>query len=150
MEPVKDLALKIIYNLQPEHIKNIKSYVGFLELSCEVVEEACQRLKKSYLRISSDYKKHLAVDLMTYLIDKLKMDGLITSELFDVIKNIIEKLDISNIFDIIDDIIDIWNNIDIYTSKLCFCMSKKKKKIVRKLKNITFEDINSIDKITQV
>lgn len=149
MEPVKDLALKIIYNLKPEHIKNIKSYVGFLETSCEVVEEACQRLKKSYIKISSEYKKHLAVDLLTYLMDKLKMDGLITSELFDVIKNIIEKLDITNIFDIIDDIVSIWNNINIYTSKLCPCIGKKKKAI-RNLKNVKFDGDNSVDKITQV
>ena len=74
------------------------------------------------------------------------MDGLITSELFNVIKNIIENLDITNIFDIIDDIIGIWNNINVYTFKKFFCLGKKKKAI-RKLKNIKFD---SVDKFTQV
>lgn len=135
MEPVKELAIKIIHNLNSEHVKNIKSYIGLIEMSCDIVEEAYQRIKSKTFKISSQYKKQLALEICLYLLKKLEDNGLIEKDLSNKIKSFIDITDTDSIGDIIDDIIGIWNDIKVTTLKFLPCINPKKKTI-RKLENI--------------
>tara|TARA_Y100000114_G_C11556756_1_gene229858 strand:- start:7 stop:465 length:459 start_codon:yes stop_codon:yes gene_type:complete len=152
MEPVKELSLKIIHKLNPEHVKKIKSYIGFIELSCDIVEEAYQRIKSKQFKINSEYKKNLALDLSLHLLRKLVDDGLIDQELKNKIENFISETDDQILKNIIDDIIGIWNDIKVTTLKFFPCI-KPNKRTIRKLEGINVQDtgiINDDFKMTNI
>ena len=46
MEPLKQYALDILSNISSKEIRNIKSYLGLVEISCQIAEETCQRAKE--------------------------------------------------------------------------------------------------------
>lgn len=118
MEPIKDLALKIIENIEVDHIKDIKSYVGFIEFTCEIVEEVYRRSK---VKISSENKKKLAIELNSFVLDKLIRLELIGN---DLAKNINYIIDNTNFGGIIDDVVNIWKR-----KKHIFCPCIKSKTI---------------------
>jgi hypothetical protein len=143
MEPVKELSIKIIQNLSPGHIKNIKSHIGFLEMCCDIVEEAYQRLKSNHFKISSEYKKNLALNLTSHLLKKLSDEELVDKEIIIKIRSFVDQVNIEMVSDIIDDIIGIWNDVKVTTLKFCPCLNIRKKSI-RKLEDIKIDN-SSID-----
>lgn len=136
MEPVKELSLKIIQNLNPEHVNNIKSYIGFIELCCDIVEEAYQRIKTKQFKINSEYKKNLALDISVNLLKKLIDDGLLDRDLADKIESFITSTDDNILRNIIDDIVGIWNDVKVVTLKFLPCINPRKRTIRK------FEAIN--------
>lgn len=135
MDTIKTIAYSLIHNLKPENIKPIKSYVGFLELSCDIVEEIYQRFKKTFIKITSTDKKSLAIEITQFLLLKLTTDNLISDTLANKIQNIIENEDVSAISDVIDDVIEIWNDSKTTTLRFCNCFSNRSRKI-RKFEHI--------------
>jgi hypothetical protein len=135
MDPVKELALKIVQNLEPDNVKNIKSFVGFMELCCDIVEEACERIKTKKFKIKSAYKKELALEITLNLLKKLKNDRLIDGGFADKLQKFISETDLNNLGNFIDDIVSIWNDIKVTTLKFLPCLNMCRKSI-RKLENV--------------
>ena len=146
MDPIKTLALDLLNQLKPEDIKKIKSHIGLLELTCDIVEEAYQRLKKSQLKIDSRYKKQLALDLSVHVLDFLVKKQLIDNSLADNIKKLLKIEDINKISDLIDDIIGIWNDAKYYTFRFCSCL-KSSKRSIRKLEHLKVQHVKNKDTV---
>lgn len=124
MDPFKTLAFDIIDKLNANDLKDINSYLGFINLSCKVVEETT---KKSKIKINPEYKRQLAIDISEHLCDKLLKDKVISQELGYIIKDIIENTSYEDIKNIIDDIIGIWKDVKKKASIFCPCLKKKNK-----------------------
>ena len=137
MDPIKEMAMNIVHNLKPENINNIKSHIGFIEICCDIVEEAYQRLKSSKLKISSNYKKNLAVDISSFVLDKLLTDNIIDDKLTKEIQDILENTNIERFSAIIDDVVTIWNDVKVTTLNLCPCLNFGRKRKIRKLENVS-------------
>jgi len=140
MDPVKEMALSLAKRLNSSDIKEIKSHIGLLELTCDIVEEAIQRLKNSQLNFDSRYKKQLAIDLSTHILEILVTKNLINQSLESNIRQLLKLENINQISDLIDDIISIWNDAKYYTFRFCQCL-RINKRSVRKLEHIKIQPV---------
>lgn len=135
MEPLRQFALDLMSNLESKDIKEIKSYVGLVELSCDIVEETCQRAKKAGIMSDSNYKKQLSMDILGDLFNRLNELGLVNEKL----NNIINNINLEEIEDLVDDIISIWNDAKTITLKLCYGNKRK----IRKYQHLQIKKKNS-------
>mgnify|MGYP000091142524 CR=1 FL=1 len=150
MDPVKDLALLLVNDLIGEDFKKIKSHIGLLELACDITEETTMRLKKSNLKITPEYKKELAIILSHYILAKLVDSNLIDEGIAGDIEELLNTDSLEKISNIIDDIINIWNDAKTMTINLCYCLGKNKKRVVRKFEHLQPKDMASRLHITSV
>ena len=67
--PVKTISTKILNNMSEKDFRGVKSYIGVVETSCTIVEEAYKRINRA---ASNADKKDTAIHLVGPIIEKLK------------------------------------------------------------------------------
>ena len=102
-------GLGILDNMEEKDFRAIKSGIGLVELSCTIVEESYNRLKKASLSINNQTaapwkikgieKKETAVLLLTPLLQKIKEN---------IENSIIDFLSRESTEDTIDDLVVTW------------------------------------------
>jgi hypothetical protein len=145
-DPIEILALSLVNSLKKSDIKNIKSPVGVLELACDIVEETYQRSKKIYVKLSPEYKKKLAINILKLLGKKLLELKIIDTEIYNGLEMFADEKNIDLTYNLIDDIISIWNDVKTVSLKLCGCF-KTKKKVLRKFEHLENESFISTSSV---
>lgn len=102
--PVKTISNKILNNMSEKDFRGVKSYIGVVETSCTIVEEAYKRINRA---ASNADKKDTAIHLVGPIIEKLKEKKLLTDELETKIKVQLERQEVD---DVVDDIVLGWKD----------------------------------------
>ena len=133
--PVKTVSSKILNNMSEKDFRGVKSYIGVVETSCTIVEEAYKRINRA---ASNADKKDTAIHLVGPIIEKLKEKKLLTDELETKIKVQLERQEID---DVVDDIVLGWKdraeqvrNACLFIEKLVRLFDKKETRL-RKVKH---------------
>ena len=133
--PVKTVSNKILNNMSEKDFRGVKSYIGVVETSCTIVEEAYKRINRA---ASNADKKDTAIHLVGPIIEKLKEKKLLTDELETKIKVQLERQEID---DVVDDIVLGWKdraeqvrNACLFIEKLVRLFDKKETRL-RKVKH---------------
>tara|TARA_R110001592_G_scaffold355744_1_gene656727 strand:- start:234 stop:647 length:414 start_codon:yes stop_codon:yes gene_type:complete len=116
--PVKTVSKKILSNMTEKDFRGVKSYIGVVETSCTLVEEAYKRINKAASNLD---KKNTAIDLIEPIMGKLKGSNLITEELE---KKIIDQLSRHEVDDVIDDIVLGWKDRAEQVKNACLFIGK--------------------------
>ena len=98
--PIKAISDKILNNMSDKDFRGVKSYIGVVETSCTIVEEAYKRINKA---ASNADKKNTAIHLVGPVIEKLKEKNLLTDELEIKIKTQLERQEVDDVVD--DDVL---------------------------------------------
>lgn len=136
MDPVKEMALSLIEDLVTDDFSKIKSHIGLIELACDIVEETAERLKSGKFNVSAQYKRELAITLSHYILAKLVDNNMISEDIAQEMDDLLKTDNLEKISSIIDDIINIWNDAKIMTIRLCYCLGKSKRRVVRKFEHL--------------
>ena len=116
--PVKTISNKILNNMSEKDFRGVKSYIGVVETSCTIVEEAYKRINKA---ASNADKKDTAIHLVGPIIEKLKEKKLLTDELETKIKVQLERQEID---DVVDDIVLGWKDRAEQVKNACLFIEK--------------------------
>ena len=116
--PVKTVSNKILNNMSEKDFRGIKSYIGVIETSCTIVEEAYKRINKA---ASNADKKDTAIHLVSPIIEKLKEKKLLTDELETKIRVQLERQEID---DVVDDIVLGWKDRAEQVKNACLFLEK--------------------------
>ena len=133
--PVKTVSNKILNNMSEKDFRGVKSYIGVIETSCTIVEEAYKRINRAASNLD---KKDTAIQLVGPVIEKLKEKKLLTDELETKIKVQLERQEID---DVVDDVVLGWKdraeqvkNACLFIEKLVTLFDKKETRL-RKVKH---------------
>lgn len=128
-EKYQEIALKIAYKLTEDNTGEIKGIIGFVDLVCRIVEQSCKTVSKKK-KLSPEFKKELACNLMVSILDVLNSKQLIDGQTFFLIRDNITGENITFIKESIDEVINIWNiHKNSINKLLLFCGLRKKKKL---------------------
>lgn len=116
--PVKTISNKILTNMSEKDFRGVKSYIGVIETSCTIVEEAYKRINRA---ASNADKKDTAIHLVGPIIEKLKEKKLLTDELETKIKVQLERQEID---DVVDDIVLGWKDRAEQVKNACLFIEK--------------------------
>ena len=116
--PIKTISTKILNNMTDKDFRGVKSYVGVIETSCTVVEEAYKRINKAATNVD---KKDTAKYLVQPIMEKLKNNNLITEELE---KRITDQLSRHEIDDVVDDVVLGWKDRAEQVKNACLFIEK--------------------------
>lgn len=116
--PVKTVSNKILNNMTEKDFRGVKSYIGVIETSCTIVEEAYKRINRA---ASNADKKNTAIHLVGPIIEKLKEKNLLTDELETKIKVQIERQEVD---DVVDDIVLGWKDRAEQVKNACLFIEK--------------------------
>lgn len=116
--PIKTISTKILNNMTDKDFRGVRSYVGVIETSCTVVEEAYKRINKAATNVD---KKDTAKYLVQPIMEKLKNNNLITEELE---KRITDQLSRHEIDDVVDDVVLGWKDRAEQVKNACFILEK--------------------------
>lgn len=116
--PIKTISDKILNNMSEKDFRGVKSYIGVVETSCTIVEEAYKRINKAATNID---KKNTAMHLVAPVLEKLKEKHLLTDELASKID---EQLSRQDIDDVIDDVIIGWKEKAEQVRNACLILEK--------------------------
>ena len=104
--------------MSEKDFRGVKSYIGVIETSCTIVEEAYKRINKA---ASNADKKDTAIHLVGPIIEKLKEKKLLTDELETKIKVQLESQEID---DVVDDIVLGWKDRAEQVKNACLFIEK--------------------------
>ena len=116
--PIKTISTKILNNMTDKDFRGVKSYVGVIETSCTVVEEAYKRINKAATNVD---KKDTAKYLVQPIMEKLKNNNLITEELE---RRITDQLSRHEIDDVVDDVVLGWKDRAEQVKNACLFIEK--------------------------
>lgn len=116
--PIKAISGKILNNMSDKDFRGVKSYIGVVETSCTIVEEAYKRINKA---ASNADKKNTAIHLVGPVIEKLKEKNLLTDELEIKIKTQLERQEVD---DVVDDVVLGWKDRAEQVKNACFFIEK--------------------------
>ena len=116
--PIKTISSKILNNMSEKDFRGVKSYIGVVETSCTIVEEAYKRINRA---ASNTDKKDTAIHLVGPIIAKLKEKNLLTDELETKIKVQIERQEID---DVVDDVVLGWKDRAEQVKNACLILEK--------------------------
>tara|TARA_R110002110_G_scaffold11072_3_gene53876 strand:+ start:473 stop:883 length:411 start_codon:yes stop_codon:yes gene_type:complete len=116
--PVKTVSSKILNNMSEKDFRGVKSYIGVIETSCTIVEEAYKRINRA---ASNADKKDTAIHLVGPIIEKLKEKKLLTDELETKIKVQLERQEID---DVVDDVVLGWKDRAEQVKNACLFIEK--------------------------
>ena len=116
--PIKTISDKILNNMSDKDFRGVKSYIGVVETSCTIVEEAYKRINKA---ASNADKKNTAIHLVGPIIEKLKEKNLLTDELETKIKTQLERQEVD---DVVDDIVLGWKDRAEQVKNACLFIEK--------------------------
>ena len=116
--PVKTVSKKILGNMSEKDFRGVKSYIGVIETSCTIVEEAYKRINKAASNVD---KKNTAIDLVAPIIEKMKEKKLLTDELETKIKVQLERQEID---DVVDDVVLGWKDKAEQVKNACLFIEK--------------------------
>ena len=95
---------RLLEKMSKQDLKQVKSLSGLVETSCRIVEESYRRLNK---HSKSEDKRDTAIKLVQPLLEKLRREDLVTETLKLKLE---EKLESTEIGEMIDDTIDAWQD----------------------------------------
>ena len=116
--PIKAISDKILNNMSDKDFRGVKSYIGVVETSCTIVEEAYKRINKA---ASNADKKNTAIHLVGPVIEKLKEKNLLTDELEIKIKTQLERQEVD---DVVDDVVLGWKDRADQVKNACLFIEK--------------------------
>tara|TARA_R110001592_G_scaffold18816_14_gene77806 strand:- start:9069 stop:9479 length:411 start_codon:yes stop_codon:yes gene_type:complete len=116
--PIKAISDKILNNMSDKDFRGVKSYIGVVETSCTIVEEAYKRINKA---ASNADKKNTAIHLVGPVIEKLKEKNLLTDELEIKIKTQLERQEVD---DVVDDVVLGWKDRAEQVKNACLILEK--------------------------
>ena len=116
--PIKAISDKILNNMSEKDFRGVKSYIGVVETSCTIVEEAYKRINKA---ASNADKKNTAIHLVGPVIEKLKEKNLLTDELETKIKTQLERQEVD---DVVDDVVLGWKDRAEQVKNACLILEK--------------------------
>ena len=116
--PIKTISSKILNNMSEKDFRGVKSYIGVVETSCTIVEEAYKRINKAASNVD---KKDTAIHLVGPIIEKLKEKKLLTDELEIKIKTQLERQEID---DVVDDVVLGWKDRAEQVKNACLILEK--------------------------
>ena len=116
--PIKTISDKILDNMSEKDFRGVKSYIGVVETSCTIVEEAYKRINKA---ASNADKKNTAIHLVGPVIEKLKEKNLLTDELEIKIKTQLERQEVD---DVVDDVVLGWKDRAEQVKNACLILEK--------------------------
>ncbi len=116
--PIKAISDKILNNMSDKDFRGVKSYIGVVETSCTIVEEAYKRINKA---ASNADKKNTAIHLVGPVIEKLKEKNLLTDELEIKIKTQLERQEVD---DVVDDVVLGWKDRAEQVKNACLFIEK--------------------------
>lgn len=116
--PIKTISDKILNNMSDKDFRGVKSYIGVVETSCTIVEEAYKRINKA---ASNADKKNTAIHLVGPVIEKLKEKNLLTDELEIKIKTQLERQEVD---DVVDDVVLGWKDRAEQVKNACLILEK--------------------------
>ena len=116
--PIKAISDKILNNMSDKDFRGVKSYIGVVETSCTIVEEAYKRINKA---ASNADKKNTAIHLVGPVIEKLKEKKLLTDELEIKIKTQLERQEVD---DVVDDVVLGWKDRAEQVKNACLILEK--------------------------
>lgn len=116
--PIKTISDKILNNMSDKDFRGVKSYIGVVETSCTIVEEAYKRINKA---ASNADKKNTAIHLVGPVIEKLKERNLLTDELEIKIKTQLERQEVD---DVVDDVVLGWKDRAEQVKNACLILEK--------------------------
>ena len=133
--PIKTISDKILKNMDDKDFRGVKSYIGVVETSCTIVEEAYKRINKAATNAD---KKDTAVHLVEPVMEKLKEKNLITDEVATLIHS---QLSRNGVDEVVDDIVLGWKDRAEQVKNACLFIEKlvrlfdKKETRLRKVKH---------------
>ena len=139
------VSKKLLGEMRKQDFDNIKSITGLVETSCNIVEEAYNRLDKASKSVE---KKNTATILLRSVFQKLKDEQIIDSNIEQII---LKQLESGYVESIIDDIIMSWKKNLKEVKKCCFYFKRGSKFIsthATKLEKIIID--NSFDKEVKI
>lgn len=116
--PIKTISDKILNNMSDKDFRGVKSYIGVVETSCTIVEEAYKRINKAASNVD---KKNTAIHLVGPVIEKLKEKNLLTDELEIKIKTQLERQEVD---DVVDDVVLGWKDRAEQVKNACLILEK--------------------------
>tara|TARA_A100001015_G_C14597570_1_gene559148 strand:+ start:35 stop:445 length:411 start_codon:yes stop_codon:yes gene_type:complete len=116
--PIKAISDKILNNMSEKDFRGVKSYIGVVETSCTIVEEAYKRINKAASNVD---KKNTAIHLVGPVIKKLKEKNLLTDELEIKIKTQLERQEVD---DVVDDVVLGWKDRAEQVKNACLILEK--------------------------
>lgn len=116
--PIKAISDKILNNMSEKDFRGVKSYIGVVETSCTIVEEAYKRINKAASNVD---KKNTAIHLVGPVIEKLKEKNLLTDELETKIKTQLERQEVD---DVVDDVVLGWKDRAEQVKNACLILEK--------------------------
>lgn len=116
--PIKTISDKILKNMDDKDFRGVKSYIGVVETSCTIVEEAYKRINKAATNAD---KKDTAIHLVEPVMEKLKEKNLITDELATLIHS---QLSRNGVDEVVDDIVLGWKDRAEQVKNACLFIEK--------------------------
>ena len=116
--PIKTISDKILKNMDDKDFRGVKSYIGVVETSCTIVEEAYKRINKAATNAD---KKDTAVHLVEPVMEKLKEKNLITDEVATLIHS---QLSRNGVDEVVDDIVLGWKDRAEQVKNACLFIEK--------------------------
>ena len=116
--PIKTISDKILKNMDEKDFRRVKSYIGVVETSCTIVEEAYKRINKAATNAD---KKDTAVHLVEPIMERLKEKNLITEELATLIHS---QLSRNEVDEVVDDIVLGWKDRAEQVKNACLFIEK--------------------------
>ena len=116
--PIRTISDKILKNMDDKDFRGVKSYIGVVETSCTIVEEAYKRINKAATNAD---KKDTAVHLVEPIMEKLKEKNLITDDLATLIHS---QLSRNEVDEVVDDIVLGWKDRAEQVKNACFFLEK--------------------------
>lgn len=116
--PIKTISDKILKNMDDKDFRGVKSYIGVVETSCTIVEEAYKRINKAATNAD---KKDTAIHLVEPVMEKLREKNLITDELATLIHS---QLSRNAVDEVVDDIVLGWKDRAEQVKNACLFIEK--------------------------
>ena len=116
--PIKTISDKILKNMDEKDFRGVKSYIGVVETSCTIVEEAYKRINKAATNAD---KKDTAIHLVEPVMERLKEKNLITDELATLIHS---QLSRNGVDEVVDDIVLGWKDRAEQVKNACLFIEK--------------------------
>lgn len=130
MDPIKGLCMELVGSLSLKDVAKINTPVKAIDFSCDIVEKAYKTLKTKAIKWTPMYKKQLAGEVLKALINKCRQLGAIDENLFNKMIEFTKLENIEYTYELIDDIVSIWNKYGQKTIGKCFpklsCFRKNK------------------------
>ena len=130
MDPIKGLCMEIVGTLSIKDVSDINTPLKAIDFSCDIVEKAYKNLKNKAIKWTPMYKKQLAGEILKAVINRCRHLGAIDENLYNKMNEFTKAENIEYTYELIDDIVNIWNKYGKKTLTRCFpklsCFRKNK------------------------